>query len=157
MQSDYILRMIEQFVQALASIIRSRIVGNYDQAIEQIQMASHRYLSTDISSFIHYAPNQLLDHFRNDSQRLDTEHAIVCADLLGELALICEKKAILDVSLRLNILSLNLYLSVIPMDKQFQTKEYMEKTTGLIDKLDEQNIPEEVLDNLDQYHRYLAH
>jgi hypothetical protein len=154
-QKDYIMRMIEQFVDSLASIIRTRIAGKYEQAFEEIQLASQCYLSTDISSLIHYTPQQLLDFFREDSSKLDTEKGIICADLLQELALISEEKDFLNVSLRLKILSLNLYLSIIPLDKQFQTEEYMGKITNLTDGLDEQLLPREVLLNLNQYYKFI--
>lgn len=156
MQRDYIMRMIEQFVLALASIIRSRKAGNYDQALEQIQLVSKKFLNTEMSSLLKYTPSQLLDYFKEGSSHLDTERGIVCADLLYELVLICKEQQSLDVSLRLKIMCLNLYISIIPTDKQFQIQEYIEKADRLIQEIDEQILPKDVQTNVDQYQKFLS-
>lgn len=142
--------MIEQFIQAIGSIIRSRKVGNYDQALEQIQFVSQKFLDTDISSFLKYTPDQIIAHFQNESG-LDTHRAIICADLLNELSMICSEKQYHDLSYRLKVLCVNLYVSVIPIDKYFQTKKYMEKAENLINEISKKDIHI----NVAHYHKFL--
>ena len=157
MNSDYIIRIIEQFIQAIVAIITARKAGNYEQAFHQIQNASQRYLNTDISVFLNMTPEQLLEHFKRGSKHLDTEQGIFCADLLYETALICESKQIEDSSVRLKILCLHLYLNVIPKDKEFQTVLYKEKVNEIIKGLEAETIPESVKESLLAYQKLLDH
>lgn len=60
MNSD-IIRIIEQFIQAIVAIVSARRAGNYEEAFHQIQNASQRYLNTNISLFLNKTPEQLLE------------------------------------------------------------------------------------------------
>ena len=113
MTKDYVLRMIEAFVLTLASIARTRKAGQYDQALEQLQQTSQKYLQTDILKFLEYTPDELLNHFKDGSNRLDTERSFYCAELLYELAMICEEKDNAEGAFRLKRMSLNLYATAI--------------------------------------------
>lgn len=128
---DYIMRMIEQFMKALAGIIRARRSGEEEEALELIQKASQQYLNSDISSLIKLSPEQLVEQFRNDTYQIDPEKCIVCADLLYELALLSATKQHHDAALQLKVLSLYLYLNAIPLDAQFQKKHYYDKVVEL--------------------------
>lgn len=156
MNSDYIIiRIIEQFIQAIVAIVTARKAGNYEQAFHQIQNASQRYLNTDIYVFLNMTPEQLLEHFRRGPAHLDTEQGIFCADLLYETALICEAQQIEDSSVRLKILCLQLYLNIIPKDKEFQTALYKEKVNEIIKELEAETIPESVKESLLAYQKLL--
>jgi hypothetical protein len=63
MNSDYIIRIIEQFIQAIVAIVKARKAGNYEEAYHQIQNVSQRYLHTYISAFLNKTPAQYLKHF----------------------------------------------------------------------------------------------
>lgn len=156
MNRDYIIRIIEQFIQALVAIVTARKAGNYEEAFHLIQNTSQRYLNSDISLFLNMTPEQLLEHFKRNSKHLDTEQGIFCADLLYETALVCESKKIEDLSVRSKILCLQLYLNVIPMDKQFQTVSYKERVNQLITELEEKTIPESVRESMITYHKWLS-
>lgn len=144
MNSDYIMRMIEQFVRALAAIIRSRKAENYEEAVILIQNASQLYLNADILTLMKYSPDQLLNHFKSSDKDIDAERCLICAGLLYELALITEASQNVDASLHLKILSLNLYVNVIILEKQFRIPEYFNKVNGLIDALKDQQLPESI-------------
>src|ERR1700677_3899987 len=92
MNRDYIIRIIEQFIQAIVAIVTARKAGNYEQAFHQIQNASQRYLKTDITALLNMTPVQLLAHFKVGAKYLDTEQCLICADLIYEIAMICEAK-----------------------------------------------------------------
>lgn len=159
-QKDYILRLIEQFAQILAAIIQSRKVGKHEQALEQLQASSQFYLNTDISIFLQYTPDQIVNHFRKDSRLLDTERSIICADLLLELGLICEDQN-LDAesqakSLHLKTMSLMLYITAIPLDKDFQNTEYLQKARSLIEELETHSLSKEMINNISRYRAFLA-
>lgn len=136
MQKDYIMRMIEQFTQALVSIIQYRKAGKYEQAVEQLQQASLTFLNKDLSFFLQLSPDQIIDYFKGDSSDLDTESSIICADLLDELAAIAKEKNHPDEALNLQKASLNLYINSLLIDSQFQTPSYREKIDSLIAEID---------------------
>lgn len=156
MHSDYIMRMIEQFAHALASIIRSRKAGNQEQAIRHIESASQKFLNTDLSFFLQCNSKQLLEHFQDASGQLDTDRSIVCAELLAELSLICQDQQINNAVNHLNMLSLNLYANAIPLDKQFQSQRYKDKAAELIDKMHDGDLSDDVRINIRYYQKFLA-
>lgn len=140
MNSDYIIRIIEQFIQAIVAIVTARKAGNYEQAFRQIQNASQRYLKTDIKTLLNKTPDQLLEHFKVGSKYLDTEQCVICADLIYEIALICDSKQSEDVSIHSKMLCLNLYLNAVPKEKQFQTQAYIERVKDLIKDLEDKTL-----------------
>lgn len=133
MHNDYIMRMIELFFRALARIIHSRKMGNYEDAYKQIQNASQRYLKEDISALAGCTPEQILNYFRLDCGSLDIDRCIICGDLLYELALISEEKRQNDLAIHLKNLCLNLYISSIPLDKKFHS--YNTRVETLIEEI----------------------
>src|SRR5271166_3596111 len=104
MNSDYIIRIIEQFIQAIVAIVKARKAGNYEEAFHQIQNASQLYLQADIITLLNKTPEQLLEHFKSGTKYFDAEQCVVCSDLLYETALICESKQCEDLSLHTKIL-----------------------------------------------------
>lgn len=156
MNRDYIMRIIEQFVQALLAIVKARKARNCEEAFHQIQDASNRYLYSDISIFLKMSPEQLWEHFKDGGKYSDTEQCIICAELIYETALIFESKQCVDLSFHSKILSLYLYLNIIPMEKQFQTQYYLDKVHDLIVDLENQVIPETVVKSLFIYQNFLG-
>lgn len=142
MQSDYIMRIVEQFVKVLLSIMTARKAGNQEEAQKQIQMASRFYLKTDIDLLTLYSHEQLIGYFTDFEGRLDTERCVFCADLFYELALLHEARQETNDALRLKMVCLHLYSIAIPQDKQFQTPAYFEITRVLAESLKGQKLPE---------------
>ncbi|HSX03295.1 MAG TPA: hypothetical protein VLG76_01050 [Rhabdochlamydiaceae bacterium] len=142
MQKDYIMRIIEQFVQAILSIFRARVAGKYDEAINEIRRAGRYYLKTDLSLISYYSPDQLLNHFKDEDER-----AIFCAELLHELALVNQAQKNEEESIRLKILCLHLYAAVIPKEEQFQVPKYFDKADALVEELKNEQLPASLLTN----------
>jgi len=155
MNSDYIIRIIEQFIQAIVAIVKARKAGNYEEAFHQIQNASQRYLQTDVIALLNKTPEQLIEHFKNGTKYFDAEQCVFCADLLYQTALICEAKQCEDLSLHAKILCLHLYLNAIPTDKQFQTQDYMDRVDGLIKDLECKVVPDSVKEVIPIYRKTL--
>ncbi len=153
MHKDYIMRIVEHFVKALAAIVSSRKAENYDEASEQIKMASRFYLQTDLSLLLYCPPEQLLEHFRTYTKEIDTEKCVLCADLLLEQAFVNEAKKYDEEALRLKISSLYLYVTGILKEKQFQVPEYLDKVSALLEELKDQTFPPDIQASV---HSYLA-
>lgn len=131
MQKDYILRMIEQFIQALIGIIQRRKAGQYKEALIDIQSASSNYLRIDIDTLINYSPEQIVDYFSDSSKHLDAERCILCADLLYELALIFEEKKQLEMAVHIRKSCLYLYKTAIPKEPKYQIPHYFDRISSL--------------------------
>lgn len=138
MQQDYIIRIIEQFIQAIVSIMLKRKAGNHQEAIVQIQTASRYYLKTEIDTLLSYSPDKIADHFKDSANTLDSERCVICADLLFELALIFESQKQKEASIWIKTSCLHLYRTVITQGTQFQKPKYFERISALDDELAEE-------------------
>ncbi len=154
MQQDYILRIIEQFIQAIASIMRRRKAKDYTEARKLIGTAGRSLLRIDIDLLLLFHPDQIIDHFKDFTHRLETEKCVLAADLFYELALIEEAEKKPEAALRLKTLCLHLYTIAIPAEKQFQTPEYFEKVDQLIQELADQPLSPKVLESLRPYQEF---
>jgi len=124
---DYIMRMIEQFMQVLLSIAAARKAGKHDEAFIQIQDASRVYLEKDITSLVTYTPTQLLDYFRKNDKDIDAEHSLMCADLILEMALISDAQKFDTASVKLKLLSLHLYINTLLAEIRWRTPDNLKK------------------------------
>jgi len=153
MNNDYIMRIIEHFFKALASIIHSRKAENYEEASNQIKMASRYYLKTDLALLEFSRPEQLLEHFKSYTNDIDYERCILCADLLHELALL---KTTPEEAKRLKISSLYLYITALPKQPQFQNEDYFRKTSSLIEELQIHLHGHDIQEKLKSYRKFLT-
>lgn len=154
MQNDYIMRIIAQFVQAILSIMRLRQAKEYKEAREVVRTTGRYLLRMDINLLLLYDHDQILDHFRDLSNELETEKCVLSADLFYELALIEEAEQRPAAALRLKNLCLHLYTIAIPLEEQFQTAQYFEKVTGLAAELVNQSLSPKILESLRTYQAF---
>jgi hypothetical protein len=155
MQKDYIMRIVEQFVQAILAIMRRRKDGEYKEAREQVRIAARYLLRTDIDLLLLYDNDQIVDQFKDFAHRLETEKSVLCADLFYELALIEEAEQQAALALRLKALCLYLYTLALPKEQQFQESQYFEKVAALIEELKGQSLSENTIESLRSYEEFL--
>jgi hypothetical protein len=153
---DYIMRIIEQFVQAIVAIVRRRKAGEYKEARELVRTTGRHLLRTDIDLLLLHDPDQILDHFKDFSHHLETEKCVLAADLFHELALIEESQQQPAAALRLKILCLHLYTTALPQEEQFQKPPYFEKIASLIAELKDQPLSEKVQQSVRSYEEFLS-
>ncbi len=153
MQKDYILKIIEQFTEAIGAIISRKKAKKFNEAKELIHKTAKHLLRIDIDLLLLYNPDQILDHFIDFSHRLETERCILSADLLLELALIEEASIQPEIALRLKELCLQLYIAALPKEISFQTPEYFEKVAILTKELQSYPLSEKALINIDSYRK----
>ena len=153
---DYIMRIVEQFVQALVAIVGLRKAGEYKEAREQVRIATRSLLRTDIDLLLLFDNNQLLDHFKDYANRLETQKCVLGADLFHELALIEEAEQKIEAALRLKILSLYLYTLALPKEQQFQDAQHLEKVAALIEELKDRPLPEKIIASVHSYMVFLG-
>src|SRR5262245_59949708 len=90
------MRIIQQFVQALASIAQKRQEGQYQESFQQICSASNKFLDLNFESVMKLTPQEILEEFKDNPELIK-----LCVDLLHEMALICEAKQFLQEASRL--------------------------------------------------------
>jgi len=156
MQKDYIMRIVEQFVQAILSIMRCRKNGEYKEAREQVRTAARYLLRMDIDLLLWFTDDYLLDHFRDFTNQLDTEKCILGADLFQELTLIEEAENQTAAADRLKILCLYLYATALPKEQQFQKPEYLKKVATLIKELKNKPLSEKVQASVRSYEEFIT-
>ncbi|MBX9924597.1 MAG: hypothetical protein K2Y01_10855 [Rhabdochlamydiaceae bacterium] len=83
MQNDFIMRIIEQFVQVIQTIARRRQEGKYQEALQLIDQTCRSFLRTPLHILPFCDPEEILE-------TLDREHYALVEDLLQELLLIKE-------------------------------------------------------------------
>ena len=155
MHQDYIMRIVEQFVQALLAIMRRRKNGEYKEAREQVRIAARYLLRTDLELLVLYGNDQILDHFKDFAGRLETEKCVLGADLFHELALIEEAEKNQEAALRLKALCLHLYTTALPKEQQFQGPEYFEKVNALKEELEGQSLSDEARLSVHFYEEFI--
>ncbi len=123
------MRIVEQFVKVLVSIMTARKAGHHEEARKEIQMASRFYLKMDIEHLSLFSPEQLAAYFTELNGKLDAERAVFCADLLYETALIAEARG--EDAPGLKRLSLHLYSAAVAADPQFRIPLYLDRINSL--------------------------
>jgi len=147
MQQDYILRIIEQFVQALVAVIRARKAGDYEQALEKIDAVSRRFLQLDLAALLRYGPQDLAEKFERE---FDGQQAFICAEILHELSVILRAQQLEEGACRVESLCLPLYLMGFLREKTLRTESYRERIDGLLVRLGE-HAPEFLRKNIRLY------
>ena len=155
MEKDYIMRIVEQFVQAILRIMRRRKAEDYKEARQLIRTTARYLLRMDVDLLLLYDPDQILDHFQDFSNCLETEKCVLAADLFHELALVEEAEKQSVAALRLKMLCLHLYTVAIPKQPQFQEPRYFAKVTALIEELRDQPLSEKNQLSLRSYEEFL--
>ena len=156
MHQDYIMRIIEQLVQAILAIIQRRKAGEFKEAREQVRTATRYLLRIDLDLLLLYDNEHILDHFKDFAGRLETDKCVLGADLFYELALIEEAEKQSASALRLKELCLYLYTKGLPKETQFQQPPYFEKISSLIKELSNQPLSEKVIASLSSYQDFIA-
>lgn len=156
MKKDYIMRIVEQFVQALLAIMHRRKSGEYKEAREQVRTTARYLLRTDIDLLLLYDNEHIIDHFKDFAHRLETEKCVLGADLFHELALIEEAEQQTAAAVRLKTLCLYLYTISLPKEQQFQEPQYFEKVAALMEELKAQPLSEKIKLSVRAYEGFLA-
>ena len=120
-QNDFVMRIIQQFVQALLSIANLRREKKYEQAEEKLASASRFYLKLDSNLLFMGTEKWLLDHFTGFDGSLEAERCVMAADLLYEQTQILRAKGSPDPEMERRCLAL--YEAALPLCKELQTKE----------------------------------
>ncbi|WP_420422442.1 hypothetical protein [Simkania sp.] len=128
-QRDYVMRIIQQFVQALLTVTNLRRDKKYNDAEVKLATASRFYLKLEPELLLMGGAQWLLDHFTGVNGFLEAERCLMAADLLYEQSCILRAKGAPDLQMEKRCLLL--YEASLPQCKELQTEERLKKISDL--------------------------
>ena len=128
-QRDYVMRIIQQFVQALLAVANLRREKKYEEAEVKLAAASRFYLKLEPELLLMGDTEWLLDHFTGVDGFLEAERCLMAADLLYEQSCILRDKG--APASQIEQRCLTLYEAALPYSEAFQTEERLKKIGAL--------------------------
>jgi len=154
-QSDYIMRMVEQLAGTLGRILNLRQSGRLEEAEAEISNTGKIFFGLDME-LIRQMPAEGIIEWLRLSGSFDEEKFIFLADLIKEQGEIYEKKSKPDESHFCYLKSLSLLLDVLIRQASYRTDDYMKKISFLQDKLDGREMPVRIQHQLMQYYELIG-
>ena len=133
MQTDYIMRMIEEFFRALRGVIGKRQEKNYDLAREGLDNLSRMITGLNVEQIKTIGAENIM-HFFNLSKPEDIEKIFCTAKILKEQGLIEEDEGNIEESKKSFGYSLN-FFELIKDKKSEDQQEVLEEITQINNKI----------------------
>lgn len=149
-QRDYIMRLIEQFGQALQRILKKREAEQFDAALYEISQAGKTLLGLDMTLLRVLDDRQIVE-FLTTSDGLDSGRCLVIAELFLQEGEITALVGDAEESLRDHIKSLSLFLSALAENEQLRSETYFSKVEDLRQRLSAASLPGHVTLKLCRY------
>ena len=140
LQRDYVLRLIEQFARAVASVIRLRSAGDSKAAQVELAHLSQGFLGIDAKLLLSLSDGELLSLFVGSGE-LDSGRAVVAQQILSEEAAIQEALGDAALTQVYRLRGLSLLLEVLTTDLRFRTPEYLADLTRLLEMVGDVSTP----------------
>ena len=140
LQRDYVLRLIEQFARAVASVIRLRSTGESKAAQVKLAYLSQGFLGIDAKLLLSLSDGELLSLFAGTGE-LDSGRAVVAQQILSEEAAIQEALGNAGLTQVYRLRSLSLLLEVLATDLRFRTPEYLADLNRLLEMVGDVSTP----------------
>ena len=140
LQRDYVLRLIEQFARAVASVIRLRSTGEPKAAQVELAHLSQGFLGIDAKLLLSLSDGELLSLFAGSGE-LDSGRAVVAQQILFEEAAIQEALGDATLAQVYRLRGLSLLLEVLTTDPRFRTPEYLADLTRLLEMVGDDSTP----------------
>lgn len=139
-QRDYIMRLIEQFGQALQRILKVKEAEQFDAALHEISQAGKTLLGLDMTLLRALDDRQIVE-FLTTSDGLDSGRCLVIAELFLQEGEITALLGETEESIRDDIKSLSLFLSALAENEQLHSDAYFAKVTDLRNRLHQVPLP----------------
>lgn len=155
-QRDYIMRLIEQFGQALQRILGVKEAKQFDAALHEISQAGKTLLGLDMTLLRALDDRQIVD-FLTTSDGLDSGRCLVTAELFLQEGEITALLGEAEESIRNYSKSLSLFLSALDENKQLHNETYFSKVEDLRKRLSAFPLPGHVTFKLYRYFEQLGY
>jgi tetratricopeptide (TPR) repeat protein len=150
MQKDYILRMIQQLSRVLIHILHLREIKDYDGALTYIDDVFKQALGFS-SDLINSVADETLLAMLTSFDVLDIEKCFLVANLLKVEGDIYIDQGDFDTSYYRYSRSLYLFLAILSSDSSINDPDIFLQVEGLLDKLEDYELPVEIKIQLFQY------
>ena len=140
---DFLMRMMELFVRALAKILLLKEEKQYDEAMDEIDRTGEMFFGHDFKLFKILSEADLIRLLTSDGM-LDLKRCLVLAELLGLEGEMLELQNKNEASGSLILRSLSLFLEAVLQNKEFETLENFSKIDALIEKIQKADLPDHV-------------
>jgi tetratricopeptide (TPR) repeat protein len=140
LRNDYLMRLIEQFTQAIALILGFKKAKEYKKSLTAIQDTVQQIFGVD-AKFIDTIPEEDLLILLKVDGNIDPDRAVMIAALQRITGEIYEAQKELDLSYFAYLKSLTLYLEVFNHDGDTLLSDYLSEIEPLIGKLEHYELP----------------
>jgi hypothetical protein len=140
---DYIMRMMELFVRALAKICLLTEQRQYDEALAEIDRTGELFFGKDFKLYKILSEADLFRLLTSDGM-LDANRCLVLAELLKAEGEILEDQNEVEASWSRYLRSLSLFLEAVLNNKLLETEENFSKIDILIKKTQNMDFPDAV-------------
>jgi tetratricopeptide (TPR) repeat protein len=151
MQKDYILRMIQQLSRVLIQILHLREIKDYEGALTYIDDVFKQAMGFS-SDLITSVPDETLLAMLTSFDVLDIEKCFLVANLLKAEGDIYVDQGDFDTSYYRYSRSLYLFFAILFSDSSLNDPDIFVEIEGLLDKLEDYDLPVEIRSRLFQYY-----
>ena len=151
LQKDYILRIAAELAAALTAILGFRQTKQYQGALDLIDQVFKQTLGFG-SDLVNAVPDETLLAMLTSFNTLDIEKCLLVATLLNAEGDIYLDQSDFDTSYYRYLKSLYLFLAVLLSDSGINDPDISSHIEGLLNKLEEYELPVETKISLFRYH-----
>ena len=148
---DYLMRLIEQFTEALSRILKLKKEKDYKKALSLIGKTYEELLGFNSLFINSFSTDDLISIISID-RAPDVNKCIIIATLLKEEGEIYEAQNQLDISRMRYLKSLDIFLRGFLSEGKITLDTNPYDLEKIVDKLGEENLPSDVKKRLSQYY-----
>ena len=150
---DYLMRMIDTLVKVLAKVVFLKDARNFPEALKELDSVTKMNLGID-RTFINNLSNEQLFKIIDPDGKLIAPKSYLLGVVFKEEAEIYELQGEEDISVKLNLRSLYMFLTGIESSKSVMEDDHLKKIESVIDKLHGSEIPLNIKEKLFLYYEF---
>jgi len=148
---DYLIRLIEQFAEALSRILKLKESKNYKEALSLIGQTYEELLGFDSLFINSFSTEDLISIIAIDGVP-DVNKCIIIATLLKEEGNVYEAQNQADISYQRYLKSLDIFLRGLLSEGEIMLDYHSYELEKIVDKLGKENLPKDIGDRLSKYY-----
>jgi hypothetical protein len=138
-QKDYIMRMIEQFTEAIAIILKLKTSHQYEDALSVINQTLQKLVGLNSKTINSLSTESIINLLKLRGLPDTTKFITWITELIKEEAEVYEFQGNHEISKSKYLKALELYLKIISLNES-NVSNYFSKIKEIIDKLKQYNI-----------------
>ncbi len=151
---DYMMRLIEQFSEALSKLLKLKESKNYGDALSLIGQTYEELLGFDSLFISSFGTDDLISIISTDGVP-DVNKCIIIATLLKEEGEVFEAQNQIDISNMRYLKSLDIFLRGLLSEGEIEIDTSSYDLEKIVDKIGKGNLTHEIKDRLSKYYEKL--